>query len=129
MINSNIFRSVLDNSSEGVRFLDRERHITYWNKGAEDLTGYRSKEVMGSCSDTGLDFHFLDSSLSLCGESCLVSKTLSDGINSNGTSIVPQLSMGATLAGMDDTRDKILKRADQLMYMSKSQGKDTINIG
>jgi PAS domain S-box-containing protein len=38
---------LLDTLREGVYFVDRERRIQYWNKGAELLTGYAASEVVG----------------------------------------------------------------------------------
>ena len=43
---------MLDALKEGAYFVDRERRITYWNKAAERLTGFRSHEVIGHrCSE------------------------------------------------------------------------------
>jgi len=43
---------LLDNLHDGVYFVDCERRITYWNRGAERITGYSADEVVGSrCSD------------------------------------------------------------------------------
>ena len=33
------YKELLDNLSDGVYFVDGERRITYWNKGAERITG------------------------------------------------------------------------------------------
>ena len=35
------FYSLLNSLGEGVYFTDRERKITFWNKAAEQITGYR----------------------------------------------------------------------------------------
>lgn len=45
-----IFRSVLERSCEGVRFLDADRRITFWNKGAELITGFTAKDAIGQDS-------------------------------------------------------------------------------
>jgi len=42
-----VYKMILDNLNDGVYFIDKARKITYWNKAAEDLTGYRSSEVLG----------------------------------------------------------------------------------
>ncbi len=45
-------KSVVNDLSDGVYFLDRSRQIVYWSKGAERITGYKAEEVQGShCSD------------------------------------------------------------------------------
>ena len=53
MISVNEFyKNLLDNLNDGVYFTDSARKITYFNKAAERITGYKSSEVVGSgCSD------------------------------------------------------------------------------
>jgi len=42
----------LDTIFDGVYIVDKERRIVFWNKGAEEITGYSAKEVCGrKCSD------------------------------------------------------------------------------
>lgn len=46
------YREVLDNLSDGVLIVDAERRITYWNHGAERISGYLATEVLGrQCHD------------------------------------------------------------------------------
>jgi len=46
------YKALLDNLYDGVYFLDTDRRITYWNQGAERITGYRADEVVGlKCAD------------------------------------------------------------------------------
>jgi len=60
------YRGLLDQLSDGVYFVDRERRITYWNRGAERLTGYRAEEVVGrTCADSIL-VHLDDDGNQLC---------------------------------------------------------------
>jgi PAS domain S-box-containing protein len=42
-----LFRHVLEDLPVGIYFVDRERRIRFWNRGAEHLTGYLSHEVVG----------------------------------------------------------------------------------
>lgn len=41
------YREILDNLYDGIFFVDKEGHITYWNRGATNLTGYSSADVQG----------------------------------------------------------------------------------
>jgi diguanylate cyclase (GGDEF)-like protein len=38
------------------------------------------------------------------------------------------ISMGATLARADDTLESLLKRADELLYQSKSDGRNRVTV-
>lgn len=78
--NSNFYKKLLDNLYDGVYFVDRDRRITYWNKGAERFTGYATTEVLGThCSDDIL-MHVDDKGTILCKGKCPLSETMSDGI-------------------------------------------------
>ncbi len=72
-------RTLLDNMHDGVYFVDRNRVITYWNKGAEYMTGYSAQEVLGiSCSDNLL-MHVDSSGQQLCLTGCPLSASMGDG--------------------------------------------------
>lgn len=42
-----VARFVFEESSEAILCVDLEDRITYWNRGAEELFGYREEEVLG----------------------------------------------------------------------------------
>jgi diguanylate cyclase (GGDEF)-like protein/PAS domain S-box-containing protein len=70
---------LIDNLYDGVYFLDCDRKITYWNKGAERIAGYRSNEVIGTrCCDNIL-VHVNKDGVNLCGGECPVVKILDGG--------------------------------------------------
>jgi len=76
---NSFYKNLLDNLYDGVYFVDRNLRITYWNKGAERISGFSSSEVVGTrCTYTlmAIDEH----GRSLCGELCPLAKTLADGI-------------------------------------------------
>ena len=80
-IKTDLYKSILDNLSEGVYFVDRERRISYWNKGAERITGHRSNEVVGSfCRDNILN-HVDGHGVELCRELCPLAKAMLEGTN------------------------------------------------
>ncbi|HYA87966.1 MAG TPA: diguanylate cyclase [Nitrospirota bacterium] len=77
------YKTLLDTLDDGVYFVDRERNIKYWSKGAERITGYTSAEVLGkSCSDNIL-LHVDRDGNSMCSEICPLLNTLSDGKDRN----------------------------------------------
>ncbi len=76
---SPFYKQLLDNLCDGVYFVDRDRAITYWNKGAERLTGYTPTEATGRhCFDNFLQ-HVDESGCSLCGTRCPLKLTIEDG--------------------------------------------------
>src|ERR1022692_586604 len=78
-INLSFHEKLLDSLHDGVYFVDRERKILYWNKGAELLTGFSASEVVGrSCFDNIL-MHVSAGGCSLCLNGCPLGKTIEDG--------------------------------------------------
>jgi len=73
------FKELIDNLAEGIYFLDRSRRITYWNHGAERLTGYLSNEVLGRCCADGLLQHMDPKGRILCHDGCPMEATMRDG--------------------------------------------------
>ena len=74
-----LYKGVLDNLHDGVYFVDRDRVITYWNKGAERITGYTRKEALGrSCRD-GLLNHISAEGVQLCDDACPLAACMQDG--------------------------------------------------
>ena len=42
-----LYKEMLDSFYEGVYFVDNSRTITFWNKGAERISGFNSNEILG----------------------------------------------------------------------------------
>ncbi len=71
--------ALLENLSDGIYFVDRERRIMYWNRGAERITGFSAEELLGRrCEDMILN-HCDGSGTILCGEKCPLLATIRDG--------------------------------------------------
>ncbi len=63
-------RDLLDNLTDGIYFTDMEGRIVYWNKGAEQLSGFDGSEVLGKrCGDHVL-MHIDAAGGSLCHDGC-----------------------------------------------------------
>lgn len=74
------YKTLLDNLSDGVYFVDKDRLITYWNKGAERITGFKADKVAGFfCGDNILN-HVDANGVILCGEHCPLKACMEDGI-------------------------------------------------
>jgi diguanylate cyclase (GGDEF)-like protein/PAS domain S-box-containing protein len=74
-----IYRELLDYLADGVYFTDRDRRIGYWNKGAERLSGFTSREVIGKRCMDNLLIHVDASGHELCRTGCPLSATIEDG--------------------------------------------------
>jgi diguanylate cyclase (GGDEF)-like protein/PAS domain S-box-containing protein len=72
-------RDIVDNLADGVYYVDRERRITYWNHGAEALTGFAAGAVVGHrCFDDILK-HVDGEGHGLCAGGCPLAATIEDG--------------------------------------------------
>jgi diguanylate cyclase (GGDEF)-like protein/PAS domain S-box-containing protein len=73
------YRAMVDGLYDAVYFVDTDRKITYWNRSAEKLTGYKSRDVVGKhCNDNILD-HVDIEGTNLCTGDCPLAKTIRDG--------------------------------------------------
>ena len=76
---SSFHAKLLESIFDGVYVVDAERRITYWNRGAESLTGYSADEaVRRYCYDNFLG-HVDEKGCALCTNGCPLSATLLDG--------------------------------------------------
>ena len=79
MDDNEIYKVLLDHLNEGIYLLDSDRKITFWNRGAKKLTGYKSSEVLGKrCSETVI-LHINDEGINICATDCPVLKAMHDG--------------------------------------------------
>ena len=78
-IDPNIYKTLLDQVSDGVYIVDADRRIIYWNDGAARQTGYTADEVVGRrCPEDGL-CHIDVSGHPLCSDTCPLTASLNDG--------------------------------------------------
>ena len=78
-VNLDIYQELLDNLNEGIYLLSSDRRITYWNRGAEKLTGFTQADVLGKrCSDAVI-MHINEEGNNICDTDCPVVKTMKDG--------------------------------------------------
>ena len=74
------FKSLLDQTYDGVNFVDSKRRVLYWNKGAEAITGFAAGEMIGkSCyGDDGM-CHIDGNGQRLCEQLCPLLSVIKDG--------------------------------------------------
>jgi len=73
------YKALLDNLYDGVYFVDKDRRILYWNKGAERISGYTANQVLQRfCHDNILN-HVSETGVNLCNDGCPLNKAMRDG--------------------------------------------------
>jgi diguanylate cyclase (GGDEF)-like protein/PAS domain S-box-containing protein len=74
-----VYRTILEQMEDGVYFVDRDRRITYWNAGAEQITGYAAEEVLSHSCSEGILRHVSEGGRQLCLHGCPLSGVMKDG--------------------------------------------------
>jgi len=75
-----ILERMLQDKKAGIYALDTKRVITFWNEGAQKITGYESSEIFGlSCMDNILN-HIDSKGVRLCEKNCPASRAMQDGL-------------------------------------------------
>lgn len=74
-----LYKSWLDNLFDAAYVVDKDRLIVYWNKAAEELTGYLESEVVGTACADDILRHVDLSGLDLCKNGCPLHETICDG--------------------------------------------------
>jgi len=74
-----LYRELLDNLYDGVYFVDTNKIITYWNRAAENITGYSCDEVVGKGCFDNILVHVDEKGHPLCESSCPILAVMKDG--------------------------------------------------
>jgi len=76
---SSFQEKLLDCINDGVYFVNRDRQITYWNGGAERLTGYSPHEAIGKSCFCDFLAHVDATGKESCTDGCPLSCAMEDG--------------------------------------------------
>lgn len=79
MDHEKLYKEIIDNLCDGVYFVDMNRRITFWNKAAENITGYKKEDILGKCCQHNLLNHIDKNGTQLCLYGCPLYATLVDG--------------------------------------------------
>ncbi|MDI6699550.1 MAG: diguanylate cyclase [Candidatus Saccharicenans sp.] len=71
-------RQLLDYTTDGCALLDQDKKIIFWNRAAEDLTGFKREEMQGRCCQAEPALYTDYTGQSLCGENCMCEKVFKD---------------------------------------------------
>ncbi|MDF2610820.1 MAG: domain S-box/diguanylate cyclase protein [Lachnospiraceae bacterium] len=78
-VGEEFYRNMLENIYDGVYFVDYERKITFWNKGAERITGFSANEVVNQLCFRNILNHISDEGEHLCIHGCPLHNTILTG--------------------------------------------------
>jgi PAS domain S-box-containing protein len=70
LVNNNQTQLMLDTIFDAIYIVDTNRTIVYWNKGAEQITGYTKSEVMGKKCANNILNHIDEQGRLLCKSFC-----------------------------------------------------------
>jgi PAS domain S-box-containing protein len=115
-IDVNMLVRVLNYLNAGVYVTDKERQIMLWNRKAEEITGYRAEEVVGSaCHDDVLN-HINKDGVRLCpSELCPLYKSIETGVASGEPILLyarkrdgKRVAVSVSVAPLQDDSGKII---------------------
>jgi diguanylate cyclase (GGDEF)-like protein/PAS domain S-box-containing protein len=71
-------QELLDHLNDGVYVVDRLRRITFWNRGAQSITGWAPRDVVGRSCPDGVLRHVDSEGRELCRTGCPVTVALAE---------------------------------------------------
>lgn len=77
-VQDNFISHLLDYTTDGCVLLDGDKKIVYWNKTAEDLTGFTREEMMGKSCQSENPLYTDYSGQNICASSCVCDKALKE---------------------------------------------------
>ena len=79
MKSAQFYLDIINQLPDGIYFVDKERKIQFWNRAAEEITGYTAEMVVEKhCQHSGLN-HIDCEGRPLCTLGCPLFSTLADG--------------------------------------------------
>lgn len=76
---NDFYKDLIDNLYDGIYFVNRDRVITYWNKGAERITGYSGERVLGRACRNNVLNHVSVDGVQMCRDHCPLAACMEDG--------------------------------------------------
>jgi diguanylate cyclase (GGDEF)-like protein/PAS domain S-box-containing protein len=73
------YEVAVENSSDGIYFVDNRRKILYWNKAAEEIAGFTVSEIVGSHCYRNILRHMDDYGNLLCLKQCPLVESMKKG--------------------------------------------------
>lgn len=70
LLDPEVFKDIVDRSGDGVYIMDTDRRIVYWNRGAEEISGYSAGDAVGRHCRDNLLVHVDTDARPLCLGAC-----------------------------------------------------------
>lgn len=83
-----LYNILLNHIQEAIYFVDQQRNITFWNHGAEKITGYNRSEIQGKRCPANIILQLDNQNMSICQKNCPILKTMQDGSIRNLTAFL-----------------------------------------
>ncbi|MDI6846257.1 MAG: diguanylate cyclase [Candidatus Saccharicenans sp.] len=77
-LHQDFLRQIFQHTTDCFVLLDQEKKIVFWNRAAEELTGYSQEEMLGKSCLTEKSLYTDGLGQSLCGHSCFCDKIIED---------------------------------------------------
>jgi PAS domain S-box-containing protein len=77
--NDSVLSTVLNTIFDGVYIVDKGRRIIFWNRAAEEITGYLAKDVVGRCCHDSMLNHIDENGTLLCFSACPLQRSIQTG--------------------------------------------------
>ena len=87
--------ATLGSMVDGVYTTDLDRNVTFWNKGAERITGYKASDVIGKACRELLG-HMDENGISLCEKACPLAETIEGNEPVYGKNVYSKTARGGT---------------------------------
>jgi len=78
-LEKDFYEKIIENLHDGLYFVDRDRVITYWNKAAEQISGFTANDVVGKSCSNNILTHVDVEGNNLCTGMCPLAATIADG--------------------------------------------------
>ena len=79
-----LYLTIVNSVQDGIYFVDKTRTITFWSKGAQEITGYTQEEIVGKKCQHSVLNHIDEDGRPLCLVGCSLFKSLDDGQERHG---------------------------------------------
>lgn len=121
--------AILDSMTDGAYVTDTDRRILFWNKAAEQITGWSAEEVVGRCCRDNVLVHVDKDGRELCGgEHCPLHRSIKTGLPTDRPLLVyaqsrrgTRVPVEVTVSPLRDARGTVVGGLELFRDMSRDE--------